>query len=188
MAAVFRAERAAQEAGNRTAAQSCASHVGRPAVLALAGLAALLLGAAIYALDRNPAHAMLMAALWPPAQVAQAPLFGWAGGWLPSLLHALAFGCLSATFLAPRSRGPYIACLAWAAANVAFEFGQHEALAARLVEWSAALGGDTLAGRALAAYFAQGRFDWQDVAAACAGSLLAMGLVGALDGSMGDQG
>jgi hypothetical protein len=149
-------------------------------VVLLAGVAALALGASVYLLDRNLAHVML----WPqPGWAIQAQVFGSAGHWLPSLLHPLGFGLLSATLFSRQGGpGPYLVCLGWGVVNIVFEVGQHAAFSARLADWAMSLGGGTAPGKALAAFFLDGHYDAQDIAAAIAGTLLAIGLLRQLNG------
>lgn len=120
----------------------------------LAGALALLLGVAIYGLDRSgPAG--------PQA-------FGAAGGWLPSLLHTLAFALFSAALLPAGAVAEGFACAGWITLGLLFEAGQHPAWSAGL---ASALGGP------LGAYFALGRLDPLDAGATVAGGLFAAGVL-----------
>lgn len=118
------------------------------------GVLALLLGVAIYVVDRS--------GLPGP------PVFGAAGGWLPSLLHTLAFALFSAALLPAGAVAERRACAGWITLGLLFEAGQHPALSAGL---GSALGGP------LGAYFTFGRFDPADAVATVAGGLVAAGVL-----------
>ena len=142
---------------------------GRSTLVMIAG-GALLIGVLLYAADRAASPPVL----WPGhAPWAIGPLFGAAAHWLPSFIHTLAFGLLSAA-AAPRSVSPaYGACAAWWAVNVVFEIAQHPSLRSLLagaVPDGIAQMGPT---RLLTNYLAHGTFDVLDLAAATAGGLCA---------------
>ncbi len=140
------------------------------AVLATAGLA-LLLGAAIYLVDRPAGSAWLVPSAWQAAKPGRG--FGAVGQWLPSLVHAFAFSVLTAWLLPRRAGCAAAACLGWALVDSLAEIGQHSAVSAPLAAaLAAAFDSAPLAAR-LARYFTQGTFDPADLAAALAGSALA---------------
>lgn len=139
----------------------------------LSGLAgaALLLGLVVYLADRPAGSALLIPAI---AALRTGPLFGDAAGWLPSFVHVFALSLLSASVWPRRAGGPpYAACALWWVIDVAFEAGQHAGLAGALVWASHRALGDGALASALTGYFARGRFDPADVAAATAGALAA---------------
>lgn len=145
-----------------------------PALPCVAGLLALAAGALVYLADRDPARVMALPAF---AALAVGPLFGAAGGWLPSFVHPFAFSLFSAAARPRAARPAYGACLFWWAANVAFECVQwpplRDALAAALPS-----GTDAFApARWLARFAQQGRFDIADLLAVSAGALAAAGLL-----------
>jgi hypothetical protein len=94
---------------------------------------------------------------------------GWAGA-LPTLLHVLAFGLLTAVLLPARSMARTLACIAWGVVNGLAECAQHPGLQIlvqpALTPWPP-----------LARYLAQGRFDPLDLGAALLGTLLALALL-----------
>lgn len=144
-----------------------------PAMLALAFTAgaALLLGTAVYLLDRPAGSAWLI----PPAWQAGTPgaWFGAIGPWLPSFVHAFAFSLLTAALLPRRPGCAALACVAWGLVNALAEVGQHPAVSAQLAAGlQRAFEGAPLAAR-VGRYFVQGSFDTADLAAALAGSALA---------------
>ena len=153
-----------------------AHHRSPPAATAvtlrLAGLAcaALLLGLAVYLTDREPGHALLIPSF---ATLRTGPLFGAAAGWLPSFVHVLALGLLSAAVWPSRGRVPYAACALWWLVDVAFEVGQHPRLAGAVADALQRALGDGPAASGLAGYFTRGRFDPADIVAATAGALVA---------------
>ena len=125
-----------------------------------------MLGGLVYALDRGG---------WPLTQLAgfagltglagatAAPWFGSVGGWLPSLVHPFAFSLFTAALRTSGAPPATLACAAWGLVNVLFELGAH------LESAFGAAGG----ARALADFFARGRFDPADLAAAVAGAAAA---------------
>lgn len=157
--------RSARSEGARSRARS-----PRPMLLVSMAALALLLGALVYLTDRNPSHALLL----PNLRVrADGVSFGAWGQWLPSFVHPLAFGLLTAACWSSAAGPRYAACLVWGLVNIAFEVGQHPSFS-RL--WADAL----LTGEAsgplmepLARYFVWGTFDPFDIVAAVLGSLVA---------------
>jgi hypothetical protein len=131
---------------------------------------ALMLGTLVYITDRDPSHAWLIPNLGVWADEA---LFGALGRCLPSFVHPLAFGLITAACW-PSNAGPrYAACAFWGAVNILFEIGQHPSVSPF---WAEAL----LTGEApgpvlepLARYFVAGTFDSGDVVASVLGSLTA---------------
>lgn len=145
-----------------------------PALLAAAGLA-LMLGTAVYLLDRPQGSAWLIPSAWQAALPGH--WFGSVGLWLPSLVHAFAFSVLTALLLPRRPAFAATACLGWALIDTLAEIGQHAAISATLAAAiEQAVGGATWAAR-LGQYFTRGSFDPADVAAAIAGSALAYALL-----------
>lgn len=123
----------------------------------LAGSLALLLGVAVYLVDRGGQLGL--------------QVFGAAGGWLPSLVHTLAFALFSAALMPAGAMTERSACAGWITLGLLFEAGQHPALSAGV---ASALGGP------MGAYFESGRFDPADAVATVAGGLLAAGVLRAL--------
>jgi len=145
-----------------------------PLLPCAAGLLALAAGALVYLADRDPARAMALAGF---AALAVGPLFGAAGGWLPSFVHPFAFSLFSAAAWPRAARPAYGACVFWWAINLAFEAAQapplRDALTATLHP-----GPDAVAPvRWLLRFAQQGRFDPADVLAVSAGALAAAGLL-----------
>lgn len=140
------------------------------ALAATAGLA-LLLGAAVYLVDRPAGSAWLLPAAWQAATPGRG--FGSVGQWLPSLVHAFAFSVLTACLLPRRAGRAASACLGWALVDSLAEIGQHAALAAPLAAALAPAFDVAPLAMRLARYFMQGTFDPADLAAGLAGSALA---------------
>lgn len=136
----------------------------------LIALLALAAGAAVYAWARPMGHAQW--APWLGLAGGTVAMPAWVGA-LPSLLHVLAFGMLSAALLPEHSRAGPAACIAWGALNLLAEGAQHPLAQAALVEPLTALPG----GMPLARYVAQGRFDPLDLVAAIAGTVLGLFLL-----------
>ena len=139
--------------------------------LVLSALPVLAAGLLLYWVARDVSHTLLI----PRFDRLQAPgSLQAVAGWLPSLLHTLGFGLLTAAAVPPRPAWRLGAIGAWAAINLAFEIGQHPALSGPLAE--SLLGGPQpgLVSRALAGYFRHGRFDADDLAATLAGASIAL--------------
>jgi len=146
---------------------------GTNATLALAFTAALtlLLGVAVYLLDRPAGSAWLIPSAWQAGTPDD--WFGAIGPWLPSFVHAFAFSVFTACLLPRRPGFAALACIAWALVDAVAEFGQHPTVSAPIVaglQW--AFDGAPLAVR-VGRYFTQGAFDAADLAAGLAGSALA---------------
>ena len=146
----------------------------RPALLALLGCMCLSVGLLVYLADRRPSAAPLVPAI---AALGGRNVFGALGQWLPSFAHPLAFSLFTAAALRPGMAACWGACAFWGGVNVAFEVGQHPALASA---WSAALhggAGDWAIARHLVNYFLRGTFDPYDLCAATLGALAGGGLL-----------
>jgi hypothetical protein len=141
--------------------------------IGLAG-AALLLGLAVYLVDRPVAPSLRVPGI---GAFARPGAFGAVGGWLPSFVHPFAFALLTAALLPVRSRARFGACAAWGAVNVAFEIGQHPRLRGALASAIGQAFGPAPAARALANYFMRGTFDPLDITAALAGAAAAAGVL-----------
>ncbi len=142
----------------------------------LLAAAALLLGVAVYALDRPAGQLTLIS-----ASLVELPgtalSFGRLGHNLPTFVHALAFGLLTAAVLDVRSKvGALTVCLVWGVVDAAFELGQAGTWAANWVEALPGLG--TLpATQALQRYFAVGTYDVGDLVSIALGSLAALSVI-----------
>jgi len=154
----------------------------REAALLALGLVALALGLLVYAVDRDPNRSA-----WMPATLALAKrgsLGPWAG-WVPSLLHSMAFGLFSAAALPARSWAAGFGALSWGLVNAVFELGQYPAAAQVLAGHLEDMSGQWTWARWLAAYFARGRFDPMDIAASLAGAVMAATLLRMVDRQTG---
>jgi hypothetical protein len=142
-------------------------------LIAAAGLQ-LGLGLLVYLADRGSSHVALLR--WLPLAGGHA-VFGVLGQWLPSFVHACAFGLLTAAALPAVPALRLGACAVWGAADVAFELGQHPILSPWLASTLHHAFGTGPLTRALSNYFVHGTFDIGDVAAAVLGALAASLLV-----------
>ena len=133
------------------------------------GAATLALGAVYYLSVRPMAVAVGLASI----DAQRLPLLALALGSLPTMLHVLAFSLLTSSFGSRRAASHAWNCAAWVGINALFEIGQHElvarVLAAKLDSWC----GATIACARTGQYFAQGTFDFTDIAAGALGGLLA---------------
>ena len=143
-----------------------------------AAAAALALGLLVYLADRPAGTAWLL------------PLAGALRGehgpanlapWLPTAVHAFAFALLSAALLPPRALLRMLACGGWVLVDLAFEAGQHPAVAAGLAARVESALPPALA-QPLARYFVAGTFDPADLAAATLGGAAAWLLLRHTDG------
>ena len=146
------------------------SHWAVPAALAAIGAFAFVVGALVYAADRDPAHATLFSNSFA---LDSGPIFGVLGPWLPSFVHPFAFSLFTAAARQRCATPAYGACAAWWAVNIAFEAGQHAHISGRLAETLQFVFGHTWLTRALSNYFLRGSFDVADIVAATAGALVA---------------
>ena len=144
-------------------------HGSRLPLLALAGLA-LLLGVAVYGLDRPPGSAWFLPAAWSLAGSAR-PL-GVIAGQLPEFLHVFAFSLLTAALLPETRRAAWSACATWWLIDSLFELGQHPKLAPLLATATGGLRGIPLLEHT-PGYFTHGVFDPLDLLAIATGALAA---------------
>jgi len=147
---------------------------GRTAALLVIGCSSLAVGLLVYLTDRVSAHSPLIPTV---AALSGRHWFGSIGSWLPSFVHTFSFSLLTAAALPPRPTPRYGVCAAWCAVNLAFEIGQHPALARHLARLAELVVGNTPLARALANYFLRGTFDPGDIAAALLGAVAAAGLM-----------
>jgi len=140
--------------------------------LIFTAVAALLLGTAVYFLDRDWAHSMLLVPFigyqWPRSAV-----FGAFGGFLPALLHAYAISVLIIVALCPWPQTRLWVCLLWFTIASTLEWLQSGVGNA----WFFA--GDRLPGDMpllayLESYAVQGQFDNVDLLATGVGCLTAL--------------
>ena len=134
-------------------------------------VAALLLGTAVYFLDRDWANSMLLTPFigyqWPKSAV-----FGYFGGFLPAFLHAYAIPVLIIVALRPWPRTRLWVCLLWFVIASILEWLQSDAAYA----WFFAGGrlADSMPFLAyLESYAVQGQFDNLDLLATAIGCLTA---------------
>ena len=140
--------------------------------LVVTAVLALLLGAAVYLLERDWGSSLLLER-FAPYQWPGVPVFGVMAGCLPSFLHAYAFALLLMLTLWPWPRTWPWACLLWFCLALVLELLQSGSAATglRLVDRLP----DTLPGVTYVRRYAlQGRFDRLDLLATGAGCLLAL--------------
>jgi len=156
-----------------------------PARLAALAVGLLVLGTAVYLLDRTPGSAWLIPAAWQAGGGGDGrgggTVFGALGRWLPSFVHAFAFAVLTALVLPRHPASVPAACVGWALVDTLAEVGQHAAvsapLAAAIESWLGPGPVGTSIARPLARYFTRGSFDVADVIAGLAGAVVAYGLL-----------
>lgn len=143
------------------------------------GLAALVLGALLYLLER-PAERIYFI----PRALAEAlqadggfGLFGALGQQLPTFLHTFALCLLTAALLRVGWRGALGICGAWLATEALFELGQRPAAAEWLARQVPAWFQRVPVLENTASYFLHGRFDPLDLASIVLGALLALPVI-----------
>lgn len=97
------------------------------------GLAVLLLGTAVYVLDRPWEQTIFV-----PAGLSQFNLtpaaFGLVGQSLPTFAHVFAFSLLTAALVSGERRAAIVICSGWFVVDAGFEFGQYPTIAAELLQ------------------------------------------------------
>ncbi len=140
--------------------------------LIFTAVAALLLGTAVYLLDRDWANTLLLAPFvayqWPTSAV-----FGAFGGFLPALLHAYAIPVLIIVALRPWPWTRPWVCLLWFTIASTLEWLQSDAAEA-LFFAADRLPGDMPLLTYLESYAVQGQFDNVDLLATGVGCITAL--------------
>ena len=96
----------------------------RPSAVFLSGLLVLAAGVLVYSLDR-PTETVLFLPTALSLHAGQAHLPPFLGGPLPTFLHTVAFGLMTAAFLRPGPKGWLAASAGWVVVNMVFELAQH---------------------------------------------------------------
>ena len=139
--------------------------------LIISAVAALLLGSAVYLLDRDWADSMLLAPFaayqWPTSAV-----FGAFGGFLPALLHAYAIPVLILVALSPWPWTRPWVCLLWFSIASTLEWLQSDAAALIFASDRLPIGMPFL--RYFKSYAVHGRFDYVDLLATGIGCITAL--------------
>ena len=150
-----------------------------PFGLVFTAVAALLLGTAVYLLDRDWASSSFLGPFvdyqWP-----RSALFGGVGGFLPALLHAYAISVLIIIALWPWSRTRAWVCLLWFTIASTLELLQSGVGNAWLIALDGLLGDLPLMGY-LERYAFHGQFDSLDLLATGAGCLTALAVALAVE-------
>ena len=143
-------------------------------VLILTAVAALLLGGAVYIIDRDWTYSLLLEPFasyqWPRSNV-----FGGVGDFLPSLLHAYAISVLLIVALWPWPRKWPWVCLLWFSIASLLEWLQCDAAGTFFVD-SDKSNGVMLPLKYLERYATYGKFDYIDLLATGVGCLTALTL------------
>jgi len=137
------------------------------------GLIALFFGLTVYLIDRSPEQTYFIYKIDSAISLHDIlpPLFGPLGKILPAFVHVFSFALLTAGILACNKRGCVVACIVWLSVDVAFELGQ------KFGVWTSNLVPSWFEGIPLLEntgnYFMSGTFDFIDLTAIAAGSLVA---------------
>jgi len=140
--------------------------------LIFTAVAALLLGTAVYFLDRDWADTMLLAP-FISYQMPRSAVFGAIGGFLPALMHAYAIPVLIIVTLRPWSWTRPWVCLLWFTLASTLEWLQSDTVYT-LFFAADRLPGDMPLLRYLKNYAVQGQFDYIDLLATGVGCLTAL--------------
>jgi len=138
----------------------------------VAAVAALLAGALIYLLARDPQQIFFMKFLPLPNTGMRLPSTALSYS-MPSFLHIYAFILFSNAIMTHAIHRLRLITLFWLLVEVFFEIGQHDAVAPLIVDAMAAWPGHHAWLRPVAGYFIHGRFDLLDITALLLGSLAA---------------
>ena len=139
----------------------------------IVGMLSLLLGSMIYLVDRSPSQTYFVSRFGSVITLNHVlpPLFGYLAGSLPAFIHVFAFALLTTGILACERKGCIAACVVWLSVDVGFELGQ------KFGVWSSSLVPSWFEGIPLLEntvnYFMLGTFDFMDLTAIVAGSLVA---------------
>lgn len=137
------------------------------------GLIALFVGLTVYLIDRSPEQTYFICKIDSAISLHHVfpTLFGPLGKILPAFVHVFSFALLTAGILACNKRGCVVACIVWLSVDVAFELGQ------KFGVWTSNLVPSWFEGIPLLEntgnYFMSGTFDFIDLTAIAAGSLVA---------------
>jgi hypothetical protein len=146
--------------------------------LIITAVAALLLGAAVYLLDREWADSLLLES-FKDYQWSRSAMFGACGGFLPALLHAYAIPVLIIVALRPWPWTRPWVCLLWFALASTLEWLQSDAAGALFLAVDRHQGDVPLLGY-LERYAVQGQFDYVDLLATGVGCLTALAVTFAI--------
>ena len=147
--------------------------------LIVTAVAALLLGTAVYVLDRNWANSISLG-IFVEYQWPRSAMFGALGGFLPALLHAYAISVLIIVALWPWPRTRIMGCLLWFTIASTLELLQSGVGDAWLTSLERPLGDLALVGY-LKSYAIHGRFDSLDLLATGGGCLTALAVITAVE-------
>ena len=135
-------------------------------------LGVLILGTAVYFLDRPWQQTIFVPGDLSLFHLTPA-VFGFIGQSLPTFAHVFAFCLLTAALLAGGKKAAMTVCLGWFLVDVAFELGQHSALAPALSTLTPPWFAHLPILDQTASYFLDGTFDPLDLLAIASGALAA---------------
>ncbi|MDJ0808429.1 MAG: hypothetical protein QNJ78_16555 [Gammaproteobacteria bacterium] len=144
--------------------------------IVIIGLSALLMGIAVYLLDRPSAQTYFIPE-WISLFEETPRLFGLIGNHLPTFLHVFGFSLISCGLLTQSRFSPLGICLFWIALDGLFEIGQHPLISACIVQYIPAWFNQVIILENTQAYFLSGSFDPMDLVSILFGGILAYLLV-----------
>ena len=149
------------------------TRMSRPLLLqAVSALTALLIGTAVYLLDRRPETVYFMAG-WMAGGSHGNPVFGALGAHLPTFVHTYAFILLTVVFTSASRAHAIAICCMWLAIDSLFEFAQTPVIAQAIVNNVPDWFGAVPFLENTSAYFLSGTFDVLDLYSIAAGALAA---------------
>ena len=146
--------------------------------LIVTAVSALLLGTAVYLLDRDWADSLFMES-FTDYQWSRSGMFGTLGGFMPSLLHAYAIPVLIMVALSPWPWTRPWVCLLWFIMASFFEWLQSDSAGA-LFFFADRPSGDIPLLTYLERYSVQGQFDYIDLVSTGVGCLTALAVTSSI--------
>lgn len=137
------------------------------------GVAALLLGALVYLVDRPPDQTYFVSSIGTNISLYKTfpNLFGFLGSNLPAFIHVFSFILITAAFISYSKRGCLIICLSWFLIDSTFELGQKFSTYPLKIIPNWFTGIPFLENTKN--YFLQGTFDFNDLIAIAIGTVMA---------------
>lgn len=138
----------------------------------LVGVFALGLGIALYVLDRSPSQTYFLPDTLSLFSTTPS-VFGKLGNHLPTFLHVFAFCLITSGVLNCGRQGTAVICILWLLVDAAFEIGQHQEVANKIVPHIPGWFEGIPFLENTENYFLKGRFDPADLAAILFGAIAA---------------